>query len=937
MVKSYARFEHTVLFGVVSSGSNVVYVPLTGQAISAGLENILVWNIKTGDLVQKLTDGVDVGSSAAKTLTAPPTVTCLLYHWASGVAAGYSDGSVRLWDLASGTVQTVFSGHRTAVTQVVFNGTGTVLCSGSRDTTIILWDLVAETGMFKLKGHKDQITGLSFLSEKPASDELEDWLISTSKDGLVKLWDLKARACVETHVAHSGECWGFGYDAQSRIMVTLGMENQLKVWYVDLEGQLGLMLVEKGLYLKLSGAKAQAVEFINVGGNDFFLVQNLDKTVEVFRLRTANEVSKALARKARKLEEKGLEKEEIEAQVESGKTAMLIQAVALVRCGLKVKSAVWGKCTAKGLEILTAQSNNSMEYHHILLPSVTKKMTITSGEVNVERKYTIELLGHRTDVRSLDISNDDKLLLTALNGQLKIWNVRTRNCLRTIECGYAICSKFLPGDQLVVVGTRNGEIQLFDLASSEMICEISDAHSQAIWSLDITEDGKTLVTGSADKSVKFWDFRVESESVPGSSSAYSKLGLKHLKTLELAEDVLAVCISPDNKLLAVSLLDNTVKVFYFDTLKFFLSLYGHKLPVLSLDIAYDSKLIVTASADKNIKLWGLDFGDCHKSIFAHQDLVMNARFLPESHNFFTTSKDGVVKYWDGVKFECVQKLPAHYSEVWALGIAKSGLFVVTASHDHSIRIWEQTSDQVFPQEEKEKEIEELYEQTLLENLENDDIAPREDDENSVEAVNKQTTESLKDGEKIMEALDIGSKDLEDQAAYEKALEQHKNVGGLAPIKPEKNIILLAKNVDAIQYVLDVVRSVKASHLEDAILILPFSYSAKLLVFLNYWAAEKKYIQPNLALISRILFFIVQTHYKELVSARDPVTRENLRSVKVKLREELKGLSSTLAFNVQGLRYVRDQWKMKHSTEFVDEYEQELHERKMGEKRVFEKV
>lgn len=56
-----------------------------------------------------------------------------------------------------------------------------------------------------------------------------------------------------------------------------------------------------------------------------------------------------------------------------------------------------------------------------------------------------------------------------------------------------------------------------------------------------------------------------------------------------------------------------------DSLKFFLSLYGHKLPVLCMDISSDGDLIVTGSADKNLKIWGLDFGDCHKSIFAHSD------------------------------------------------------------------------------------------------------------------------------------------------------------------------------------------------------------------------------------------------------------------------------------------------------------------------------
>jgi U3 small nucleolar RNA-associated protein 12 len=45
----------------------------------------------------------------------------------------------------------------------------------------------------------------------------------------------------------------------------------------------------------------------------------------------------------------------------------------------------------------------------------------------------------------------------------------------------------------------------------------------------------------------------------------------------MSDDVLSVRYSPNGKLLAVALLDSTVKIFYQDTLKFFLSLYGHKV------------------------------------------------------------------------------------------------------------------------------------------------------------------------------------------------------------------------------------------------------------------------------------------------------------------------------------------------------------------------
>ena len=49
-------------------------------------------------------------------------------------------------------------------------------------------------------------------------------------------------------------------------------------------------------------------------------------------------------------------------------------------------------------------------------------------------------------------------------------------------------------------------------------------------------------------------------------------------------------------------------------MKFFVSMYGHSLPVLSMDISLDGSVMVTASADKTVKLWGMDFGDCHRYV-----------------------------------------------------------------------------------------------------------------------------------------------------------------------------------------------------------------------------------------------------------------------------------------------------------------------------------
>jgi len=123
--------------------------------------------------------------------------------------------------------------------------------------------------------------------------------------------------------------------------------------------------------------------------------------------------------------------------------------------------------------------------------------------------------------------------------------------------------------------------------------------------LDLTTDGMTLCTGSSDSKIKFWSLIFE-------SNIRSRTFLSHKRTLQLHDEILCLKISSNSEFIACSLLDQTIRIFYFNTLKFYLSLYGHHLPVLSIDISTDGQLLISGSADKNIKIWGLNFGDLHK-------------------------------------------------------------------------------------------------------------------------------------------------------------------------------------------------------------------------------------------------------------------------------------------------------------------------------------
>ena len=101
------------------------------------------------------------------------------------------------------------------------------------------------------------------------------------------------------------------------------------------------------------------------------------------------------------------------------------------------------------------------------------------------------------------------------------------------------------------------------------------------------------------------------------SSETGEVELQFYEKIETTDEVMGIKFTPDGKFFVFSLLDQTLKVCYVDSIKLLLNLYGHKLPVLSFDISSDGALLATGSADKNLKIWGMQFGDIHKSLFIH--------------------------------------------------------------------------------------------------------------------------------------------------------------------------------------------------------------------------------------------------------------------------------------------------------------------------------
>ncbi|EGC28588.1 hypothetical protein DICPUDRAFT_159968 [Dictyostelium purpureum] len=893
MVKAYLKFDQDRVFGLISTSNSVL--DRSGKlAITGCGERISVWDLRKQTLVKSIFEEDVKSEISIVSLSKDGTL----------LATGYSDGSIRIFSMNDYSLQSVFNGHRGSISCLTFNTLGNILVSGSKDTEIIVWDVITESGLFRLRGHRDMITAVRIL-------ERSNHLITSSKDGFIKIWDTETQHCIQTIVGHRNPIWNIDVNPDETRLVSCTSDNQIRIWRIasnekaraDGEKQpkfnvnipinsavsipdefnedgtkkvnpadLDLEIVSEEEFAKYYGSitvKAESVSGVRFDPtNKILAVQSTGKFVDLFKI-THYDIIK-------------MDEISVTDEFRHRQTIKTSSKVRFFSFGNDVKT--WNK-------FVITLAGNSLEAYEI-------------KEDGFEVTSTLDQAGHRSDVRSLTLSSNDSMIASTSSESVKVWNMKSLLCIRSIPCDYGLCTVFAPGNLHIIVGTKTGSIEVFELASANKVASIK-AHEGSVWSIALTPDLRGIVSGGADKQVKFWDF----ELITNPENPKQKdLNLSHSQTLKLESDVLAVKYSKNNKLLAVSLLDNTVKIFYSDTLKFHLSLYGHKLPVMCLDISDDSTLIITGSADKNIKIWGLDYGDCHKSFFAHDDSIMQLAFIPNTHHFISTSKDKRIKYWDGDKFEHIQTIDTHHGEVWSIAMGSVGDFFVTGSHDRSMRVFTQTETPIFVESDRQREMEQNWEATL-----EDDTRMRTKEmleENA--AAGKQSLETIMAGEEILDAIELVVLENFKKQEYEREVEELKKTGesldSILPYSP--NIMLLGLSPS--DYLWNRMNRVRPSDLEEALRVLPFSVMRPLFEHFNEWVDQQG---KNVEYIFKCSFFLIQTHQNQLSVSSEFIPI--LQKLNTKIKERLQNERNRLGFNRSALTFVKREIEINQQYKFFD--------------------
>nr|DBA30952.1 TPA: hypothetical protein GDO54_006873 [Pyxicephalus adspersus] len=150
-----------------------------------------------------------------------PITCCCLSCDRHLAAVGCDDGSVQVFDLATGKFCKHLQGHRGTVQHCQFTSDGKRLISSSDDSSIRVWDWMSDHS-FLLQGHKEAVKGFRILPDSK--------LLSWSFDGTVRVWDLVNGTKEEEFFGHTGAVLSCDVSPDYSKFSSTSADKSAKIW-----------------------------------------------------------------------------------------------------------------------------------------------------------------------------------------------------------------------------------------------------------------------------------------------------------------------------------------------------------------------------------------------------------------------------------------------------------------------------------------------------------------------------------------------------------------------------------------------------------------------------------------------------------------------------------------------------------------------------------
>ncbi len=560
------------------------------------------------------------------------------------LAAGHENGTLRLWDTASGYEITLFSGHQGRVLSVCFSPDGSLLASGSADKTVRLWDLAASETSVALHGHQASTWSVCFNPDGSL-------LASGSADKTVRLWDVAAGETTAILRGHQGRVWSVCFSPDGSRLASASSDRTVRLWDVaagetiaTLHGHLdevnSVCFSPDGSRLASASHDETVRLWDAVAGGTIAIFQGHQDAVWSVCFTTDG------------------------SQIASGsgdKTVRLWDVAAIENTATLHghQAAIWSVCFSPDGSRLASGSNDT----------TVRLWDLATGEA------TATLHGYQATVYSVCFSPDGSRLASASQDKtVRLWDLATSEATATLHghqaAIWSVC--FSPDGSRLASGSHDKTVRLWDLATGELAA-VLHGHQDHVLSVCFSPNGSRLASGASDKTVRLWDLAT------GESTAVLH-GHKDL--------VLSVCFSPDGSRLASGSPDKTVRLWDLTAGETIAALQGHQDLIWSVCFSPDGSRLASGSGDKTVRLWDVNRDETTATLHGHQAPVWSVCFSPDGSQLASASSDGTVRLWDVAAGEATGTLRGHRATVSSVCFSPDGSRLASGSSDGTVRLWD---------------------------------------------------------------------------------------------------------------------------------------------------------------------------------------------------------------------------------------------------------
>lgn len=154
------------------------------------------------------------------------------------------------------------------------------------------------------------------------------------------------------------------------------------------------------------------------------------------------------------------------------------------------------------------------------------------------------------------------------------------------------------------------------------------------------------------------------------------------------KEILSLAFSPDKNYVISGGQDHTVKIWDIKTFTCSKRIFGHHQSVLTVSVSPDNEMIISGSADHTIKIWELKTGNFINSINAHNGAVRVLTVSHDNNYIISGGDDFCIKIWDIKTGKLFKEFNAHQNRLNSLFVTSDFNYIISSSMDNTIKIWD---------------------------------------------------------------------------------------------------------------------------------------------------------------------------------------------------------------------------------------------------------